>query len=274
MMDDNLGDWRIRVVTFLAEDLPAAGPGAPFHKAGTPVYQSTTGDPFGFISPSVPAMCLNIAINASMEAEALKDSLILSGVTTPRGLAKSVNAEHSTPLYDYFEKCMASIVFSFMAIEAYSNLVIRLRLKDKYQLKRKDRILEVDAEELQRIASIEEKVATILPEIRALPSPKGRKVWENFMYLKEGRDATVHLKSIHEYPAARGLDVSVDTESLFHYFINSKMNEIPCASIRLLEYFESKEKPQRWMLNLLQYTEKQIGNKQPQLRKMGRKDKS
>jgi hypothetical protein len=38
---DGLGDWRLRLATTLAADVPAAYPGGPSHKAGAPVYQSS-----------------------------------------------------------------------------------------------------------------------------------------------------------------------------------------------------------------------------------------
>ena len=38
---DEFGDWRIAAVTTLAQDVPAAFPGGPAHKAGAPVYLSS-----------------------------------------------------------------------------------------------------------------------------------------------------------------------------------------------------------------------------------------
>lgn len=75
-LSDGLGDWRIAAVARLAQDLPAAFPGGPSHKAGAPVYQTelvptSKGEPLGFLTPSATAMALSIALGASRSAKRL-----------------------------------------------------------------------------------------------------------------------------------------------------------------------------------------------------------
>ena len=70
MKDDGFGDWRIQAVTTLAQDVPAAYPGGPSHKAGAPVYlvsaaKNDEHNSIGFVTPNHPALALNIALGAS-----------------------------------------------------------------------------------------------------------------------------------------------------------------------------------------------------------------
>lgn len=85
MMDDGLGDWRHWAATRLAADMKAAGPGAPAHKAGSPIYQSAiTRDSYGrvvaFTMPSPTALALNISIGAARRADEIRRSLNLVSI--------------------------------------------------------------------------------------------------------------------------------------------------------------------------------------------------
>ena len=73
-MDDGLGDWRHWAVTTLAEDMPAAYPGGPSHKAGAPLYLSMDarnpkGERVGFTMPSPTALALSISIQSAKRAD-------------------------------------------------------------------------------------------------------------------------------------------------------------------------------------------------------------
>lgn len=79
-MDDNLGDWRISAVTTLTEDVPAAYPGGPSHKAGAGIYQvclveTEENEHVGFTLPSATAMAFNIALEAAKNASQLKSAI-------------------------------------------------------------------------------------------------------------------------------------------------------------------------------------------------------
>ncbi len=250
MNDADLGDWRIRVVTRLAKDVPAAYPGGPSHKAGTPVYVSSLtrdskGEYIGFATPHPTAMALNIAHQAGLRAKELRGKLVYGKTVTPYGAGKGIDSKALTTLYDYFEHCMVAIAFSFQAIETYANDAIAHLVKGEYTLQRGSKDINCStSDELQRVASTEEKIGAILPSVLNLPSPRQSKFWRHFKELKRVRDSTIHLKSTDAYTGG-----NLDKESLFHQFMRLRAERFPWHAFDIISYYIDKDSPPRWYLN-------------------------
>jgi hypothetical protein len=133
MNDDKLGDWRFEAVSTLAQDLPAAYPDGPSHKAGarvllTTVTKNEKGEPVGFITPSATALALNIAITAAKKAQEVKPNVPYEKCPGPDGTVLTVPTEKSSALFDFFEQSMISVTFSFQALEAFCNHAINRNL--------------------------------------------------------------------------------------------------------------------------------------------------
>ena len=255
---DGLGDWRLRLATTLAADVPAAYPGGPSHKAGAPVYQSSMiateeQSIIGFATPSAPALALDVALKASSRAASFREQLVFSEETvTPWGSGRDIPFGRVSTLYDYFEQCMMAITFSFLALECFCNETIDASfangLTGPLKISRRDGEKIMAAEELERQLSTEEKLATVLPQILAKESPKGRKEWEGFIRLKEARDATVHLKSRDQYTRGAHLKDS----SLFFHFLNRETVGYPRAAIAMIWHFRpSGATAPRWLEHLM-----------------------
>src|SRR5215213_3647883 len=138
--DDRLGDWRIRAVTTLAQDLPATASGAPAHKAGaritvTTVTRAPDGQSVGFVTPSAAAMALNLAMRSVEQAQAIRETFFFDDIVTPTGPGKAIRQE--SELYDYFEHCMIITTFSFQALEAFCNQTVADEMKAAVQLERR-----------------------------------------------------------------------------------------------------------------------------------------
>ena len=260
MKDDGLGNWRIQAATRLAKDLPAAFAGGPSHKAGAPVHLATVtrdaeDQPVGFVTPSATALALSIAMKASVEAKGLYEELVFREVLTPQGRGKSVSYEDVEPLFDYFEYCMIAVTFSFQALETFCNHTIANELKGTLDLERRKEMKTFTPLELEREASTEEKLSSILPSILGIASPKGKKVWQDFVKLKRARDSTTHLKSTDQYPNQYQSGV-IDRDTLFYQFLNNTPTDFPKYAIKMIEYFaELKELP-RWLLEPLEFVRK------------------
>lgn len=240
---DGLGDWRISAASRLANDLPAAFPGGPSHKAGEKVYLTSLvvteeGENIGFIIPSATAMCLNIAINANKEVEALYDLISYDSVLTPHGKGKSIPSERCDDLFNFFEQGMIVASFSFLAIEVFCNHAISRELKGPLEIERKKGVVKLSPAELERQLSTEEKLSEVIPIIKGVPTPKGKKVWEDFKRLKDARDSTIHLKSSDQ--------ATVDRESLFFQFLSGRTSGYPIAAANLIRYFLQGVEP-RWL---------------------------
>jgi hypothetical protein len=143
-------------------------------------------------------------------------------------------------LYDLFEQFMLTITFSFQSLETFSNWTIANTLKEKFVLKRKKGTETISAEELERVASTEEKVGKVLPNILSIGTPSGTKLWERFLLLQEARDATIHLKAQDAYTK------SLDKESFFFTFLTADPLQYPTIALDLIKHFSPAAEP-RWL---------------------------
>ena len=117
-------DWRIAAAAPLAVALPAAYPGGPSFEAGSRLLLSCSGaaGPLGvvsFVAPSPVALAMNIAHSAAQQAEALKRSFKYMEAQSPIGPVRHITS--TTELFDYFERSMVTVFFSYQAIEAFCN---------------------------------------------------------------------------------------------------------------------------------------------------------
>lgn len=261
MQDDGLGDWRIQAATRLAKDLPAAYPGGPSHKAGTPVHLTTsTRDSkqhsLSFVTPSAAALALSIAMKASVQAKELYGKLKLDDALTPEGKSKLISFGNVGPLFDYFEYYMIAVTFSFQALETYCNHVIANELKGTFNLQRKDEPKTFTPIELEREATTEEKLVNVLPSIFGIKSPKGKKVWQNFVKMKKARNSTIHLKSKDQYPK-QDLAGVIDRDALFYQFLNNDPTDLPKAAVAMIRYFASVKEIPRWLLDPMEFLGKE-----------------
>lgn len=255
MEDDGLGDWRLAAVTTLAADVPATPQGAPAHKAGARVALSTAarnprGQLIGFTAPSAVAMALNIAMRTELQARELHDKIRFVDTVTPWGSGRGLHADDEAILFDYFEQCMIVAVFSFQALESYCNQTIADKLKGTFPIERGRRrnakVIPMTATEIERQVSTEEKLGVVLPGVLKIASPRGKKVWQNFVTLKGARDSTIHLKALDQYRRVERVE-DLDIGSLFDRFLHDDLSAIPKSAVAMIYYFARVTDVPRWM---------------------------
>jgi hypothetical protein len=234
-------DWRTRLVTTTTSDVPAAYPGGPSPKAGAFVLHSTTandasGRNVGFPTPSAISLALSLAMKAAARACELQSQIELSDVRTPWGLGKDVTHESTAALYDYLEECMTVLTFSFQAMEAFSNEVISYKVTATYPRRHRNGIHYLTADELERVAGTEEKLAIILPDLLGVPTRKGTALWEDFVRLKRARDDTVHIKSRDSAPRITQPS-DLDYRTLFHQFLGADPFAWIKTAVAMIDYF-------------------------------------
>ena len=83
-----------------------------------------------------------------------------------------------------------------------------------------------DSATIERRCSTEEKLAVILPALYQKPTPKGLKVWQHFVDLKEFRDSTVHLKSSNQYVRGRP-----DDQTLYFKLLSCDPLQLPAGRL-------------------------------------------
>jgi len=250
--DNGLGDWRIQAVSRLAREFISQE--GDVYKAGSLVTLNTVTEVgkrqvLSFTTPSPPALALSIAIRAVHRAKELRKRLVFAEK------AESYPIFHDKPelqqvitsdaaLYDFFEECMVTVVFSFQALETFSNTIIAEKLKHIYHLKRRKKVLKLSAEDLQREALIEEKLGAILPKILSTKTPRGEKVWQDFKDLKAARDTTIHMKALEAYSG-----VNIDKETFFYKLLNVEAKEFPRAAIGMMAFFFKDDQLPRWLMS-------------------------
>lgn len=240
-------DWRMQYVATLVNDLPAAFPGGLSHKAGTTACLSILSKHsdyglFGFPAPSIPALALNTSLRAAREACRLRGMFHLMDGVTPHGPGKDIPQKDASVLFDFFEHAMTSVAFGFMAIEAYANQTVAALVKGVVPVKRKKQTIDMDANEIERNLSTEEKIATILPHLLGVPSAKRLKIWQEFKVLKSTRDSIVHLKSFDMHYTS-----DIDRKSLFFRLINENPLQYPATALCVISHFMPKGRP-RWAM--------------------------
>jgi hypothetical protein len=246
---EGLADWRVESFGRLANDLPAAFPGGPSHPTGSFVYPAPTlvryptYNAIGFITPSPTAMALNIAATAAAAAVVLRTQILFQNGVSPIGSVKMVTDKSQPILFDYFEQCMIAVAFSFQSLEAFSNQVIQAHVKETFRVLRKGESKDLSADDLERETPTEEKLATVLPSLLSVKSPKGQKVWERFVKLKRVRDSAIHLKSVDAQSR-------LDTESLYFQFLNHNAKDFPRAALEMIEHFRADTKRPLWMARI------------------------
>ena len=240
-------DWRLQFATTLADPVPEAFPGGPSHEAGATVtivsvVRATDGAPIAFPTPSAAALALGAATRAAKAAEALKRDFRFRAGLGPDGDVRLLDGAATGQLFDYFEHCFVAAVFSVQALEAYCNYKIALNLKGNLTVERRGQPQELSPEEVERQLSTDEKLGETLPKLLGINSPKGRSEWEQYVHLRRLRDATVHIKSHHQWTlASRDFD-----ESPYSWFVQQPPVTIPLPAIQLLSWF-AVEHERAWL---------------------------
>ncbi len=239
--ENNLGDWRIDTVGKLAQSFGNAPVGTPIRLMSVAKHKKH--NYLSFVTPSGPALCLNIAIGAAALGQAIRPRLLLTPMVMHDGKRGfQVKDESVSDLYYFFEQSIISVTMSFQAIEVFANAIIGRRSTQSVVVKRKAGVVKnLTPAEAERELSTEEKIGQVLPNLLNVSSPRGNRAWQAFRTLKDARDATVHLKSSDIYTRN-----NIDRESLFFYYLNNDARAFPGAAIKVISHFFPKDLP-RWL---------------------------
>lgn len=257
--NDNRPDRRIAIIVQTASDSPPAYKGGPSHPKGSYLavthFAKYNNDLMGFITPHSSALFLSISVKNATLATKLKNQLKIRDVPSPDGLAKMIYPDNL--LYDYYEYAMVSINFAFQSIEAYCNSVISSSIKEKFNLERNGKRSTLTKNEVERKCATDEKLATILPDILTVKSPKGKRVWQNFKILKEFRDSIVHMKSYDMYS-----HINDSPNTLFYKIYTNHAFIYPRFAFDVIWYFcqtsNAKHQKPYWAERFIDYLGKEI----------------
>lgn len=236
-------DWRTAVLARFASPLPAAYPGGPSFGTGSLAILTCLGEagPLGivsFLAPSPVALAMNIAHSAAKQAEELKQAFVYADTPSPTGPAKRITVTNS--LFDYFEKAMVTVFFSYQAIEAFCNEEIFRSSPNAIEVKIKKKKEALDRREAEKRLSTSEKLGQVLPKILSIPTMKGKAVWQRFRDLESVRDEVVHLKN----QTVVDNDPSKEVERILFRLIAEDTRSWPKITMEVLDYFVREPIPE------------------------------
>jgi hypothetical protein len=248
---DGLGDWRLQAVTTITRDVPPAYVGGPSHKAGTRLHLTTMvatdeHKNLGFPTPSATALAMDAAFRSAGDAAGFLQRVNFQPVLTPEGPGETVPIADAGPLFDFFSASMAGAWAAFQAIEAFANEMIALHVKGTVAIKRRKGFENMNAEQVERAVSTEEKVGDLAPKLLGVQSIKGTAVWEDFLLLKGVRDSATHFKSGDQIP----LGGKINDDALYHLLLNNELDHFPRSALRVISKITPPGYTSRWLTNM------------------------
>ena len=197
-LGDGLGDWRIHAITRTTKDLPDRGPGRRAKPAGAVVavirvMAPRKGERYSYVDFSSTALALNIAIAADQRAAELRVHATPEQFETKTGPYYTIPDVKLSGFYDFIEQSMIAVLFSYQALEAFSNLTIQDQLgstgtytvtRTNAKIKQK---IAWTAPDVERNCSTEEKITEIVPKLLGLSFNKGTKVGQGFTNTLSGK---------------------------------------------------------------------------------------
>ena len=247
-------DWRLHAITTTTEPYrsPATGFG---HPPGTVVELAgflVSGDEtFAVPVADAAGMFLSLATAASHRGRRI--TTLLKDLPPAKAIQKNaiperrVDASREAEYFDALQDLVASVVFTYSSLEALANQL--LPPDYRYRRERNDGryVEEYDRGQVERFLSLDEKLAVVLPQVRAVASPKGTKVWQRFVRLERLRNRLVHLKR----DDWRNLNPADAPTSIWSDIVAPDVPGLYKVAVELAAHFTSADQP-RWVGRALQ----------------------
>lgn len=188
----------------------------------------------GFSLPSAPALLLHLAY----EAFTAYRGIDVTGFFDQRRQGRW--PDDQKPLFDFFERFISHVVFSFTALESFANEVIPSGYSYTTIDKKTGQSVTYDRNEIERYVSLEEKLSTLLPNALGIKSPKGVHTWRDFKKLKKVRDRVIHLKTADQ--TRTGPDVM----TIWGYILRNAKEPFCDNTHKLMGHFTPAVANRRW----------------------------
>jgi hypothetical protein len=179
-------DWRCHTVIRVAKDtnVPGLGElkaGDLGRVVGISNYKSKR---VAFTVPRATALFLNLSQRHYEEAREIAQEF---------SVAPTLQSLDDEDAFAYLENIMASVVFAYTALESFANEEIP---KDYiYTVDKGGRCQEVyNKVQIEKFLTLADKLGKILPAVCGVRSPKGIKVWQDYLELESLRHSIIHMK--------------------------------------------------------------------------------
>jgi hypothetical protein len=197
-------DWRIDTLASLREawTSPWTGqtvPAGALMKKVT-VAQLNRRQTLTVSIPNASALFLNIARRAYSDAQRIQREHIAG-----KSRDHAISLDDQTA-FAYLEHMFEAVVCAHTAVEAYVNEL--LPADRSYERKNRQGVIETLSKgEIERRASLLEKVSSFLPEALGVTSPKGiHRAYSDLQALTKIRDRVIHMKSVDRKSSGPDVD--------------------------------------------------------------------
>jgi hypothetical protein len=236
-------DWRLQAVTTLSK--PYRSPAGDVSPVGTAVelitFISFLGQQLVASIASPPALLLSLAARLATSADPAIQALESLKLDTTHN-ARRAHQIGNGAFFSALEDLIGCTVFSVTALEAFANQTI----PDGYNyetLRSDNRCTEVfNKEQLERHIPLDVKLDVILPAVCKVPSPKGTRLWQQYVTMRRLRDRVVHLKSSDMKPSEQ----SDQADYLWSLLLSQEVRQFPRYALQVMSHYYPAEKP-RWL---------------------------
>lgn len=233
-------DWRINNLTLATIPFISPDSSNPMSTVGAEVESAIVRygeEHFGLIIPNTTALFLNLSHICYLQAEQLINKCVVN---------KRVGYLPDSDVFEFYEQMMASIVFAYTSLESFVNE----ELPDDYIHKVVDRkcTQHYNKEQIERYLSLDTKLGDVLPAVFQVQSPKGTKIWEEYIELKNIRDRIIHMKTSDRNFGGYVDFESYDDKSIWNVILSRPLIKTYHTAKNMMHYFlKAKNKTPRWL---------------------------
>lgn len=195
------------------------------------------GQILNFGLPSSPGLFLSLALNFKTQVDKINLDNCFDRHPHPQG----TYPEDHKNLFDFFELMVGQVIFSFTALETFSNIRIPKDYNFNYNRIDPKSTKVYDKDQVERRISLDNKLELILPEIENVTSPKNdSNLWDLFLKHKELRDRLIHLKSVDM--TASGPDLN----TIWGDLLRNHKTDFVTNSQKIIGHFIGHKVGSRW----------------------------
>jgi hypothetical protein len=172
----------------------------------------------------------SISVSLSLMKKSLKKAKSIYATIIPKSKnnKRKIGIDIRSDLYDFFEEIQTSIIFSYIAVEAFSNAAIPENFE--YEKFNEKGIKEIwSKSNIERWMTTSEKVGILLPKILNSSDVKQEPFWPTFKSLEKLRNEIVHQKTVQS-------ETALDT-AIYSKMLDQSIFNIIESSIQVIDFY-------------------------------------
>ncbi len=185
--------------------------------------------------PSSPGLFLSLAQKFHSEVAEMELKEFFDKHPQPQGTYPD---DHKN-LFNFFEFMIGQIIFSYTAIETFSNIMIPKDYKFSVNQVYPKSSKEWDKDETERNLKLSQKLNLVLPKVLSVDKPDAD-IWDNFIELEKIRHRLIHLKSIDMKASGP------EDETIWGDLLRNHKTDFVSQAHSLISHYIADKKGFRW----------------------------